>query len=91
MPKVKVTRCERVTNPYYKAVVENPCIISEHDFDDENSANEFINGDIDKYAEKYPNNDTSITRIEVPWQVGASIRDRSRFGGLFILYNKETL
>lgn len=91
MAKIRVYKCERVDNPYYKMLVENPCISTHYDFDDEKTANEFINGDIDKYAEKYPKNDTSITRIEIPWQVGASIRDRSRFGGLFILYNKETL
>ena len=91
MAKIRVTKCERVDNPFYKALVENPRISTHYDFDDENFANEFINGDIEKYAEKYPNNDTSITRIENPWQVGASIRDRSRFGGLFILYCKESL
>lgn len=91
MAKIRVTKCERVDNPYYRMLVENPHISTHYDFDDENSANELINGDIDKYAEKYPTNDTSITRIEVPWQVGTSIRDRSRFGGLFILYNKEIL
>lgn len=91
MPKVKVTRCERVTNPYYKAFVENPCIISEHDFDDEKSANDFINGDIDKYVAQYPKNEIDISKIENPWQVGGMMVDNSRFGGLLILYNKEVL
>ena len=86
---IKVTRCERVDNPYYKVLVENPCISTKHEFDDEKSANEFINKDIDEYVAKYPDNDIDATRIEIPWQVGGSLKDNSRFGGLYIMYMKE--
>ncbi len=52
-------------------------------------ANAYINGDIDAYLERYPGNDVRAVRIEVPWQVGANLTDRSRFGGLVIMYIKE--
>ena len=86
---ITVTRCERVDNPYYKALVENPCISTTHEFADEKSANDFINKDIDEYVAKYPGNDIDATRIEIPWQVGGSLTDNSRFGGLYIMYLKE--
>lgn len=43
----KVIKCERVENPFYKALVENPCIRTEKEFGTEKEANEFINADID--------------------------------------------
>lgn len=91
MAKIRVTKCERVDNPFYKALVENPFISTHYDFDDEKSANDFINVDIDKYVAQYPKNEIDITRVENPWQVGGMMVDHSRFGGLLILYNKEVL
>ena len=85
----KVTRCERVDNPYYKAFVENPCIRMVTEYPTEAEANAYINGDIDAYLERYPGNDVRMVRIEVPWQVGANLTDHSRFGGLVIMYLKE--
>ena len=91
MAKIRVTKCEHVNNPYYRMLVENPHISTHYYFDDEKSANDFINGDIDKYVAQYPKNEIDITRIENPWQVGGMMVDNSRFGGLLILYNKEVL
>ena len=42
----KVIKCERVDNPFYKALVENPCIRTEKEFGSEKEANEFINAEI---------------------------------------------
>ena len=85
----KVTRCERVDNPYYKALVENPFIKTVTEFPTEEAANAYINGDIDAYLERYPCNNVRALRIDVPWQVGANLTDHSRFGGLVIMYIKE--
>ena len=43
----KVIKCERVENPFYKALVEKSCIRTEKEFGTEKEANEFINADID--------------------------------------------
>ena len=77
----KVTRCERVDNPYYKALVDNPYIKTVTEYPTETEAN--------AYLERYPSNDVHAVRIEVPWQVGANLTDHSRFGGLIIMYLKE--
>ena len=86
----KVIKCERVDNPFYKALVENPCIRTEKEFDTEKEANEFINADIDEYLAKHDGNDIKAIKIELEWQVGASIKDNSRFGGLNIYYQKRS-
>ena len=91
MAKVKVTRCEHVDDPYYKMLVENPFIRTEHPFDSVDDANKFINDDIDKYIADNKDNDIVSQKIEIPWQVGASLTDRSRFGGLNIMYHKTQL
>lgn len=87
---MKVTRTERVDNPYYKALVKKPCIIAEREFKTEAAANAFINKDIDKYISAHPENDIEAVRVEIPWQTGASLTDKSRFGGLAIYYLKQT-
>lgn len=91
MAQVKVTRCERVDDPYYKLLVENPFIRTEHEFKSVEDANKFINDDIDKYIAEHQDSDIVSQKIEIPWQVGASLTDRSRFGGLYIMYNKTQL
>lgn len=88
MAKFKVRRVERVDNPYYKMLVKEPFIRSEHDFNSESDANKFINDDIDKYLAEHKGNDIKAQKIELPWQVGANLTDRSRFGGLCIYYLK---
>ena len=55
----------------------------------EEAANTFINNDIDSYCKEYKGNDIKTVRIEIPWQVGANLTDKSRFGGLTIMYLKE--
>ena len=87
---IKVTRCEHVDNPYYKMVVENPRIITVKHFFKEEEANKYINDDIDAYLKKYKGNDIKYEKIQIPWQIGCSLTDNSRFGGLGILYMKET-
>ena len=86
----KVIKCERVDNPFYKALVEKPCIRTEKEFGTEKEANEFINADIDEYLAKHDGNNIKAIKIEFEWQVGASIKDNSRFGGLNIYYQKRS-
>ena len=86
----KVIKCERVDNPFFKALEENPCIRTEKEFDTEKQANEFINSDIHEYLAKHDGNDIKTIKIEFEWQVGASIKDNSRFGGLDIYYQKRS-
>ena len=86
---MKVIKLERVDNPFYKALVENPCIRTEKEFDTEKEANEFINSDIDEYIAKYDGNDIEANKIGFEWQVGANLKDNSRFGGLNIYYMKQ--
>ena len=87
---IKVIKCERVDNPFYKAIVENPCIRTEKEFDTEKEANEFINSDIDEYIDKYDGNDIEANKIGFEWKVGANLKDNSRFGGLNIYYTKQS-
>ncbi len=87
---IKVIKCERVDNPFYKALVENPCIRTEKEFGTEKEANDFINADIDEYLAKHDGNDIKAIKIELEWQVGASIKDNSMFGGLNIYYLKKS-
>lgn len=87
---IKVIKSERVDSPFYKALVENPCIRTEKEFGTEKEANDFINADINEYLTKYDGNDIKAIKIELEWQVGASIKDNSRFGGLNIYYIKQS-
>ena len=85
----QVTRCERVDSPLYKALVKDPCIRTITQYPTEEEANKYINDDIDDYCTKYNGNDIKVVRVEIPWQIGANLTDKSRFGGLTILYLKE--
>lgn len=86
----KVIKYELVDNPFYKSLVKNQCIRTEKEFDTEKEANKFINADIDEYLAKHDGNDIKAIKIEFEWQVGASIKDNSRFGGLNIYYLKRS-